>query len=1389
MKKILGLDLGTTSIGWALINESQNDHETSNIVKLGVRVNPLTVDEKIDFEKGRSLSTNANRTLKRGARRNLHRYKLRRKELITILKDNGFISDNSTLAEVGKNTTHQILRTRSRAAKEKISLEDLAKVFLSINKKRGYKSSRKAQNEEEGQAIDGMSVAKKLYEENITPSQYALQILEKDGKYIPDFYKSDLQEEFKRIWEKQLEYYPEILTQSLFNSLQGKNKNQTWAICEKPFNVVGIKRVGTSKNKKIENYQWRVKGLTEILELEYLAIVLQEINHNLNQSSGYLGTISDRSKQLYINKETVGQYLYKKLTKDPHTSIKKQVFYRQDYLDEFETIWNIQSRFHDILTKNLKEKIRDVVIFYQRKLKSQKSLISYCQFESWEQEYEEKETGKNKKRIIGRRVIPKSSPLLQEFKIWQNLNNLVFTNLETKEKIEIKDLDNETRRQLFDELNLRGNLSHKDLLRVLSNEIDIGKLSSWKSNFEKIEGNRTNQVLFSVFQDISERTGYGADWKKKNLSQIKEELKNTFSEIGIDSKILEFEGLQGNFDKQASYQLWHLLYATEEDGKISEADRLVYGNSAVMLKKKLKGKFGFKPEFSSLLTNIPFQQDYGNLSAKAIRKVLPYLIDGHKFSEACEFAGYHHSISLDSKTLKNRNLKPKLELLKKNSLRNPVVEKILNQMVNVINQVIETYGKPNEIRIELARELKKSAKERAEMTKNIADATKRNDEIRKIIRQKFGIPNPTKNDVVRYRLYQELESRGHKDLFTNTYISPDKLFSKDIDIEHIIPKALLFDDSYSNKTLAFKRDNLQKANRTAYDFISQDYNSGLENFVERVEIMAKDGLISRGKRNKLLMPQSKIPDGFIERDLRNSQYIAKKAKQMLFEVFEDVVTTTGSITDKLREDWGLINVMKELNLPKYQMLGLTIQEKRLNKTNGQFINHEVIKDWSKRDDHRHHAMDALTVAFTTRNHIQYINNLNARQDTTKDNHPIIKNIEALIIQKNAKNKRVFKSPLPNFREKSKIHIENILISFKNKNKVITKNRNKTKKKGGVNEKVQLTPRGQLHKETIYGKSKKPLLKPSKLDKRFTLQEANLIINKNERALVLNHLSRYQNKPEVAFDTKTLKNDPIIYKENLLKEVLCFEEIFTIRKGINFNNFKNIKHIDKIVDEGVKNFLKARIADYNNDYKKAFSDLETNPIYLNKDKGITIKSVTIRGVNNAEPLHTAKDLLGEPIFDGSGNEIPVDYMSTGNNHHVAIYEDEKGNLQEEIVSFYEAVIRKNQDEAIVNKNHHNGWKFLFTMKQNEMFVFPSKDFDPNEIDLMNQKNTSLISPNLYRVQKFTTKDYFFRHHIETKIEDNKVLLNNSWKRCGLNGLNGIKKVRINHLGLIVQVGEY
>ncbi|MFC0426396.1 type II CRISPR RNA-guided endonuclease Cas9 [Chryseobacterium scophthalmum] len=1427
MKNILGLDLGVTSIGFAHILEGKNP-EQSSIKKIGVRVNPLTTDEQTNFEKGKPVSVNADRTLKRGARRNLDRYQDRRKNLIDALLKANIITNETILAENGKDTTHSTYLIRAKSAVEKIEKEELARVFLAINKKRGYKSSRKAKNEDEGQIIDGMEIAKKLYEENLTPGQLAYRLLKEEKKYLPDFYRSDLQSEFDRIWNFQKQFYPEILTDEFYKELKGKGQRATSAMfwTKYGFNTADNK-AKTREEKKLQAYLWRSEALNKQLGKEEVAFVVTEINNNLNNSSGYLGEISDRSKELYFNNQTVGQYLYEKLKTNPHTRLKNQVFYRQDYLDEFERIWEIQAKFHPELTEKWKTEIRDIIIFYQRKLKSQKGLVSFCEFES------QKKIINGHKKTIGLKVAPKSSPLFQEFKIWQVLNNVLVRKKGSRKRVakadaptlfdeekEIFIFDLETKQKLFDELNSKGNLKSAKILELLGY-----KSTDWEMNYSELEGNRTNKILFDAYLRILELEGYDEDLLKlqgkddidiselkASVWEIKDMVKRVFEILNINTEILEFDAeLDGkDFEKQASYQLWHLLYSYQEDNSKTGNDTLF---------RLLEEKFGFKKEHSQILANVAFSDDYGNLSTKAMRKIYPHIKE-LTYDKACLQAGYKHSaLSLTKEEIANRPLKNQLELLKKNSLRNPVVEKILNQLVNVINTIIETnskkdeegniteYFKFDEIRVELSRDLKKNAKERAELTTNINASKIAHEKIFKLLQNEFHIKNPTRNDIIRYRLYEELKNNGYKDLYSNTYISREILFSKQIDIDHLIPQSKMFDDSFSNKTVVFRKDNLDKGNRTAFDYISEKFGeNGIEDFKSRIEMLFEQGKknkeegISKAKYQKLLKQEAEIGDGFIDRDLRDSQYIAKKARNLLYEICRVVTPTTGSVTARLREDWDLVNIMQELNFEKFKALGLI---EKVEKKDGSFK--ERIVDWSKRNDHRHHAMDALTVAFTKHNHIHYLNFLNARKSENHKEHNAIIGIEdketTWKYDDEGNKKRVFNLPIPNFRKQAKEHLENVLVSHKAKNKVVTRNKNKIKSKNGERTKVEFTPRGQLHKETVYGKYQYYVNKEEKISAKFDEVTINKVANPTYKKLLLQRLSENENDPKKAFSGKNVMSKNPIYlneeKTELFPETVkltWLEEDYSIRKEITPENFKDIKIIEKILDEGIKRILFNRLKEFGNDPKKAFSDLDKNPIWLNEAKGISVKRVTISGVKNAEFLHYKKDHLGNEILDDNGKKIPVDFVSTGNNHHVAIYRDEKGNLQERVVSLFDAVQLVNAGESVIDKNYNHGlgWQFLFTMKQNEYFIFPNEKtgFNPNELDLLDPKNKNVISPNLFRVQKLATKNYMFRHHLETAVEEMQQLKDVAYISIrSTNPLGNIVKVRLNNLGDIVKIGEY
>lgn len=1391
MKKILGLDLGTTSIGWALVNEKENDNEQSSIIKLGVRVNPLTTDEQKNFDEGKPITTNADRTVKRGMRRNLQRYKLRRDTLLSVLKEQGFISDDTSLCEQGNRSTFQTLQLRAKAATEEVSLADLARILLLINKKRGYKSSRKVDADTDGKSIDGMSVARTLYENNLTPGEYAYGRLQQGKKYIPDFYPSDLRAELNRIWECQRQYYPEILTDALRENLHGKNEKQTWAICHESFGIVGMKRNGNKAEQKVENYRWRKEALTKQLGLEELAIVLQKINSQINGASGLLGAISDRSKELYFLKQTVGQYQWNELQKNPNYSLKNQVFYRQDYLDEFERIWETQRKFHPELTDELKHELRDIVIFYQRPLKSQKGLMGFCELESSQKEIVK--DGKVKTVTVGLRCCPKSSPLFQCFKIWQNINNISVTGNIVPErqcdqssdeiinKYGTRPLMEEEKQKLFRELNLKERMSAAEILKLL-----FPDERNLKLNFKEVKGNTTMSAFVNACRQVIYMSGHDdIDFSKLSAQYTTDTIKEVFGTIGAHADFLTFDPcLDGKaFAMQPAYRLWHLLYSYTGDNSATGDERL---------KERIADICGLDKEYASAFASIALQDDYGSLSAKAMRKILPFMMDGNEYSVACEYAGYRHSKrSLTKEELNNKPLVNTIPLLKRNSLRNPVVEKILNQMINVVNTVSETYGKPDEIRIEMARELKKSAKEREQMTKDINDAKKKNDEYKQVLQSEFGITNPSRNDVIRYRLYKELEQNGFKTIYTQTYIPKDKLFSKEFDIEHIIPQARLFDDSMSNKTIETRQANIEKGSATAYDYVLGKYGKqGAEEYKQRVDKMLEDGKISKTKQKKLLMREQDIPKDFIKRDLRDSQYIARKACEILESMVRTVVATTGSVTDRLREDWQLVDVMKELNWDKYDRLGLT---ETITDHDGRQIRR--IKDWTKRNDHRHHAMDALTIAFTRYSFIQYLNNMNARSDKSSS----IYGIEQKELYRDSHGKLRFVPPMPlnEFRSEAKKHLEDILVSIKAKNKVITKNPNKTKcAKGKTKTTLQLTPRGQLHNETIYGRIRQYVTKEERVGSAFNAEKIATVANKRLREALAARLRQFDGDPKKAFTGQNSLEKKPIYLDAAHTvcvppkvKTVTLEPTYTLRKEVN----KDL-NVEKVIDPHIRRILKERLKEYNNNAKEAFSNLEENPIWLNKERGIAIKRVTISGVSNAIALHDKHDHHGKKLLDSEERPMPTDFVSTSNNHHVAIFRDAEGNLQEHIVSFFEATMRASQHLPVIERDYNKelGWQFLFTMKQNEYFVFPNEKtgFNPNETDLLDPKNYAEISRNLFRVQKLATKDYWFRHHLETTTNTTKELSNLIWRRVtALNKLNGIVKVRVNHIGQIVAVGEY
>ncbi|MGZ4159651.1 MAG: type II CRISPR RNA-guided endonuclease Cas9, partial [Neobacillus sp.] len=856
MKKVLGLDLGSSSIGWALIQQPETESEKYHIAGMGIRIIPLSKDDADEFSKGNAISKNASRTSKRGVRRSMHRYKMRKQFLSAAFQ----ALDMMPPKELFALPAVELYGLRDKAAREQITLQELARIFFHLNQKRGYKSNRKANNDEEGSTTD----------------------VEIDENAIED---------------------------------------------DEP-----------KKKKK----------------------------------KGYLDLINDR--EALITEQTIGQYFYHELVKNPFYRIKENIFMRKSYENEFDQIWKTQQQFYpNVLTEATKHRIRNEIIYYQRPLKSQKGLVSVCTFEG--KMYSDKRSRYNKEVFSGPKVAPKSSPLFQVSKIWQELNNIEITSFqamksrnkrwvsETSETIfdqyGKRKLTLEERQTLFDALNWGEKLTPKQILQNLGyssgyNEYKINlrnekfmegnrTLSDIKKVFDKHMVNRNELLRFELIPDTSGKidTATGEIFQRVKGKKEKESPLHTFEDEPL-------------------YKLWHLIYSIEE------TDTLV---------KTLQNKFNLSNEVATALAKLDFQKaGYGNMSARALRNIMPHLMNGLGYADACTKAGYNHSNSLTAEENAKRDIQDKLLLYPKNSLRQPVVEKIINQVINLVNELIdekngyvtnvERYAKDKfEIRIELARELKQSAKERNDAFSRNTQQDKRHKAIEEELK-KCGFSRVSKNDIERYKLWEEF---GKVSPYEPTkVISLSEVFNQVpgvlYDIEHIIPKTRLFDDSFSNKTICPRKLNKDKDNQTAYDFMNMQGDQAFYDYKEFIKQHLDKKGISKSKFKKLMMPLSEIPDDFIDRQMNETRFISREIKGLLQKVCRNVYSSTGTVTSRLRHLWGWDDVLMNLQIDKYREQGLT--EWITYTTNGQTHKVEKIRGWSKREDHRHHAIDALSIACT-----------------------------------------------------------------------------------------------------------------------------------------------------------------------------------------------------------------------------------------------------------------------------------------------------------------------------------------------------------------------------------------------------------------------------------------
>ena len=1042
------------------------------------------------------------------------------------------------------------------------------------------------------------------------------------------------------------------------------------------------------------------------------AIVGDEGEKKKDSNSAYLAGIRANDEKLQDEHKTVGQYFAEQLRQSQSESptggisyrIKDQIFSRQRYIDEYDQIMAAQRvHYPDILTDEFIRMLRDEVIFMQRPLKSCKHLVSLCEFEKQERVMRvQQDDGKGGRQLVerkvkfGPKVAPKSSPLFQLCRIYEAVNNIRLTRPDGSPR----DITPEERAKIVVHLQSSASLSFAALKKLLKEKAIIADQLTSKSG---LKGNSTRVALAAALQPYPQYH-HLLDMELETRMMT---VQLTDEETGEVTE-REVAVVTDSYVRQPLYRLWHILYSIEE----RDAMRRALITQLGMKEEDLDG--GLLDQLYRLDFVKP---GYGNKSAKFICKLLPQLQQGLGYSEACAAIGYRHSNSPTSEEITERTLLEKIPLLQRNELRQPLVEKILNQMINLVNALKAEYG-IDEVRVELARELKMSREERERMAEGNRRREKENKAIAEKIRE-CGL-FPTKSRIRKYMLWEEA---GEQCLYCGQILTLSQcLNGDDMEVEHIIPKSVLYDDSYGNKTCACRRCNKEKGNRTALEYIRA---KGWEaEYMERINGLLDKKAISYSKHQRLRWLKEDIPSDFLERQLRLTQYISRQAMAILQQGIRRVSASEGGVTARLRSLWGYDDILHTLNLDRYDSLGETERVSREGETTEKLR----IKDWSKRKDHRHHAIDALVVASTRQGYIQRLN----RVSSESEREAMSGEIE---VQKATKTDKLSllerwltQRPHLSVRAVSD-KVAEILISYRPGKRVVTRGRNIYLRHG--KKCVQsglLVPRGALSKETVYG--------------QITVNGEPQIVCK--------------------YDLHSLKAKDVDYVVDLaLRKRL--KELLAQHGGKEKEAFAGDVYMDEAGTQGPIRSV------------RCFTGLDRSKMKAVKydEQGDAVGFVSPRNNHHLAIYRTPKGKLVESIvtfWDA------VDRARYG----IPLVITHPREVMEQVLQ------RGDVPESVLSLLPSSDWVFVDSLQQDEMVIIGLSDEELQRA--LEAQDYRKLSEHLYRVQAISLGDSLYRYHLETSVADRKNGSGRIPKFYRVTGLKtykekNIRKVRVDLLGRI------
>lgn len=635
--------------------------------------------------------------------------------------------------------------------------------------------------------------------------------------------------------------------------------------------------------------------------------------------------------------------------------------------EEFNAIWEVQSSYYpDSLTKEVHDRLFEIV-FYQRPLK--KPEIGRCLF------------------IRDEERLHKSHPLFQQRRILEELNSL---------KI------------------LRPGQVEQGLTRA-QRDLLLLKLKDKK------------EVSFEILKKALGLEG--------NASLNKE------SDHRLKLKGDEVAALMVN--KKRFGQRWHSLSTEDQWAVLDRVIKIEDDNSEAEVRSWLESSYQLGPDQSLEITTSGdrLPKGYGRLGLTATRLLVDVLrdetVNGHVivYSEAVQRAGLgHHSdhrtgevhaelpyygIPLERHIMPGTGDPSDPAEMRIGRLTNPTVHIGLNQLRRVVNALIRIYGRPHEVAIELARELKQTEEEKKRSSResnlNRIAAEQRS---KKLI--EIGVPDTGANRA-RLKLWEELNPSNVLDRrcpYTGEQISIEMLFSDLVEVDHILPFTGTLDDSNANKTVCLRTANRVKGNRSPYE--AWGHVDSWDGIAARAARFPKN---KRWRFSPDAMDRFRDEGGFLARHLVDTQYLSRLAREYLEALYPErgqgssrVWASPGKLTELVRRKLGL----NEL-LPDHNYAGSDPSKNRL--------------------DHRHHAIDAVVTAVIDRSLLQGVAKLSGKDGS------------------DGREKVVIPEPWTGFRDDLRNSLDRITVSHRPDHGTVTM----AGRSGGKG-----TTAARLHNETAYG---------------------------------------------------------------------------------------------------------------------------------------------------------------------------------------------------------------------------------------------------------------------------------------------------------------------------------